>query len=96
MNNGTIAIDIDDETLQDELQSVEYSYNRVSGGLVIESKDDMRRRGQKSPDYADAAVFAAADITMLMEEGPQAGDRITAAPEDLLTEMPLWASAMAW
>jgi hypothetical protein len=30
-----------------------------SGGRIqIESKEDMRERGVKSPDYADAAVYS--------------------------------------
>src|SRR5690606_36192606 len=62
---GEIDIDVQDkksETLQDELMSPQYKYGNT-GGLLIESKDDMRKRGMKSPDFADAAIYAAADVS---------------------------------
>lgn len=62
LREGQIDLDPEDERLRDELMSVEYKFNVKSGGLVIESKDDMRKRGQKSPDFADAAIYACADM----------------------------------
>lgn len=57
-------IDLDpiDERLQDELMVPEYKFNPVSGGLLVESKEDMKKRGFKSPDFADAAIYAAVDL----------------------------------
>lgn len=64
---GEISIDVQEqkaETLQDELMAPQYKYGNT-GGLLIESKDEMRKRGMKSPDFADAAIFAAADVSFL-------------------------------
>jgi len=44
------------EDLIAELATVRYSFNS-SGKMKIESKDDIRRRGLKSPDMADAFVL---------------------------------------
>lgn len=86
LHQGHIDIAIgtpDAERLHDELQSVEYKFAQ-KGGLLIESKDDMRKRGVKSPDYADAAVFSYADMSELFEETLKPGDKITASVEDLI------------
>lgn len=72
--SGRIDLDPQDEkaeTLQDECMSVEYKFGG-SGGIQIESKLDMRKRGLKSPDYADAAIYADADLSWLVED-PLAG-----------------------
>jgi len=45
-----------DETLISEITSVRYKY-QSNGKLKIESKDEMKRRGQRSPDVADAFVL---------------------------------------
>jgi len=45
-----------DETLISEITSVRYKY-QSSGKLKIESKDEMKRRGQRSPDVADSFVL---------------------------------------
>src|SRR3990167_8522368 len=47
----------DDKELINQLSSIKYSYTR-KGKIKIESKDDMKRRGFKSPDKADAVVIA--------------------------------------
>lgn len=54
---------IDDKTLAKELVAVQYDYTS-SGKLIAESKDDMKKRGVRSPDIADAFVltFAAPAI----------------------------------
>lgn len=59
--NGEVDIDPTDERLTDELLSVEYKFSPL-GGLLIESKDEMRKKGRKSPDFADAAVYASVDL----------------------------------
>ncbi len=46
----------DDARLVGELTSVQYSYTSA-GKLLVESKDQMRKRGLKSPDAADALVL---------------------------------------
>lgn len=62
MRAGLIDLDLEDEhfdVLKNELLDLQYKYNASTGGIVIESKDDIRKRGGRSPDFADAAVFAA-------------------------------------
>jgi len=50
----------DSQSLQGDLTSVGYRYD--SGGkLLLESKEDMRRRGAVSPDEADAVVLTFAE-----------------------------------
>lgn len=48
-----------DEELVAELTAIKYSYTS-DGRIKIESKDDMKKRGLRSPDKADAAILAAA------------------------------------
>jgi len=61
MFTGQIDTDIEDKVLEDELGDLEYFFGK-RGNLQIESKDDIIKRRQKSPDYADAACYACAQI----------------------------------
>jgi hypothetical protein len=54
-----IDIDPDDEDLAAQLGTIRYRYTS-RGQIVIESKDDMRKRGLPSPDRADALMLTAA------------------------------------
>lgn len=63
---GLIDIDPLDELLIDELGGVQFEFNNTSGGMVIESKESMKKRGVKSPDAADAVTYALADLTHLI------------------------------
>jgi hypothetical protein len=47
----------DDKELVNQLCSIRYSYTR-KGKIKIESKDEMKKRGLKSPDKADALAIA--------------------------------------
>ena len=49
-----------DETFISEITAVRYKY-QSTGKLKIESKDEMKRRGQRSPDVADAFVLTFAE-----------------------------------
>lgn len=86
LRSGGVSIVNADERLQDELLSVGYKFNAQSGGLLVESKDDMRKRGQKSPDFADAAIYACANMDHLLNPTPinalNPGDRIYVDPEE--------------
>lgn len=64
MSKGLIDIDVDDSQLADELMGMEVKV-RNSGidNLLMESKEDMRKRGVKSPNRADAANYAQVDLT---------------------------------
>src|SRR5699024_6105500 len=61
---GEIDIDVEDDQLAGELMGMEIKA-RASGidNLLLESKEDMRKRGVKSPNRADAANYAAVDLT---------------------------------
>lgn len=62
MKNSKLDIDPTDIVLQDELGIIEYKFSKSRGALQIESKDDMKKRGVKSPDFADAAMYACAEL----------------------------------
>ena len=56
------AID-DDQDMFTDLISIEYGYSRTSNAILLESKEDMKKRGLVSPDDSDAlAVTFAEDI----------------------------------
>lgn len=46
----------DDKELISQICSIKYKYTR-KGKIAIESKDDMKKRGQKSPDKADSLAI---------------------------------------
>lgn len=55
--NQDMPVEIpDDPELQKELCGLGYKYNSA-GRLVIESKDDARKRGMRSPDKADSLML---------------------------------------
>lgn len=56
---GDVAGLLDERTIS-QLATVKYSYN-ARGQLEIESKEDARKRGIKSPDRAEAIMLAFAD-----------------------------------
>ena len=58
LEDGDLDLDPADEDLAAELGSLKYRYNS-RGQIVIESKDEMRKRGLPSPDHADAAILTA-------------------------------------
>ena len=59
--DGHIDIDREDEELQAELASLKWKV--TSKGLIqMESKDEMKRRGLRSPNRADAMALAFAEI----------------------------------
>lgn len=64
MFQGRIDLDGRDERLLDELASIQYEFADAAsgGGLKIESKESMKKRGVKSPDYVDAAWYACMDL----------------------------------
>lgn len=61
MANGQIDMQFGDKSLKEELEGIQYKFNN-RGAIQIESKDEMIRRGVKSPDFADAAMYACADL----------------------------------
>ncbi|MCK9600629.1 MAG: hypothetical protein M0R66_02510 [Candidatus Omnitrophica bacterium] len=64
LSRGEIDLDVEDDKLQEQLLGIEIK-KRLSGNdtLLLESKEEMRKRGVSSPDHADAAIYAAIDLT---------------------------------
>lgn len=75
MVRGEIDLDPEDLDLQNELMMVKYDHSERTGGLLIQSKRDIRKENSgKSPDFADAAVFASFDnpsSTTVYDKGSQ-------------------------
>lgn len=61
MFQGTIDIDPEDKKLEEELEVIQYSYKNRWNSMQVESKDDISKRGLKSPDFADALIYALAE-----------------------------------
>lgn len=78
LSSGEIDLALDDEVLQRELLGIELK-KRLSGNdsILIESKEDMKKRGVGSPDHADGAIYASADLDWLLGGDPQPGDVVT-------------------
>ena len=53
----------DNQRLQDDLIGPEYSFNSEQA-LVLERKEDMKKRGLSSPDWADALACTFAEPVM--------------------------------
>jgi hypothetical protein len=65
MLTGRLDIDLSDKDLLDEMMIIKYKFS-PKGSIQIESKDDMRSRGLKSPDRLDAAMYAGLDMSALV------------------------------
>ncbi|MEU4825092.1 hypothetical protein AB0H37_24740 [Actinomadura sp. NPDC023710] len=59
--DGDIDIDPDDDELAAQLGTIKYKYT-ARGQVLIESKDEMKKRGLPSPDRADAVMLAKARV----------------------------------
>lgn len=83
---GKIDIDPKDKKLEEELEAIQYHFKNRYHSLQIESKEEMEKRGLKSPDYADAAIYAIADVEDVNSPLAryQIGDRISMSTEDFL------------
>lgn len=80
MMNGLIDVDPKDKQLREELEQIAYHFNNRFKSLQIEAKEDMERRGLKSPDLADAAAYACADMSYVTDHPLgqfKPGDRIS-------------------
>lgn len=94
LSAGEIDLDIADDQLADELLGMAIK-TRASGknNLLLESKDDMRARGVKSPNRADAANYACIDLSGALT-GPQPGDKVVMDPREMDFDED-WRSSMA-
>jgi hypothetical protein len=57
---GYTGMGSDEKQFHEELEGIEYKF--VNGAILMESKEEMKRRGMKSPDITDAATYACAPI----------------------------------
>ena len=79
MVEGKIDLDPDDKSLLDEMLMIQYKFT-PKGAIQIESKDDMRSRGVKSPDSLDALTYASADLSHIVNSkygDKKAGDMVS-------------------
>lgn len=56
-----------DPKLTEELSQIQYHFKNRYSSLQIEKKEEMEKRGMKSPDFADAAVYAMADMSYVTD-----------------------------
>lgn len=91
--DGDIDIDPDDDEMQSQLTTLKYRPNS-RGQIVLESKEDMRKRGLPSPDRADALAMAFAawdmsweDVYALPEKGEDGAPVLEAAERDPWTSV---------
>lgn len=54
--NAAIGIGVNDPTLEEQITNMRYSI--PTGDIRVETKQEMRRRGIRSPDRADAVMYA--------------------------------------
>ena len=90
MSNGELDISFEDQQLQDELLSVRYHFNNTRNSLQVEKKEDLRTRTGKSPDYADAFIYAVADLGFDIYDPVQSmapGTEFALDVEELLWDM---------
>lgn len=96
MHKGLIDIDSEDKKLEEELEMIQYSYRNRWNSMQVESKDDIAKRGLKSPDFADALIYALAKDLDDLNGDPSAyyrgGERITMNTNDFLG----MANALGW
>jgi len=57
LERGEVDLDPEDEELIEQLAGLQFKID-TRGRIIIESKEDMKKRGQESPDRADALILA--------------------------------------
>ena len=62
IRDGLFDLDPLDETLSDELVTVSYKFQATTEALLMETKEDLKKRGVQSPNRADSCVYACADV----------------------------------
>lgn len=89
MEMGEIDLDPADKKIEEQLLGVRVLYTE-RGSIKLEAKDDLRKRGGKSPDDVDAIVYATADLSYLFDVPEE--DNFSQDPVDFLGGTPAWAS----
>jgi hypothetical protein len=94
---GNLDLEMNDKDLLDEMMSIKYKFSS-KGSIQIESKDDMRSRGMKSPDRLDAAMYACLDLSKLMNSpyaNSRPGDRVYMDANEMDDRFPFY-SEWSW
>jgi hypothetical protein len=94
MSEGKIDLDPEDKSLLDEMLMIQYKFS-AKGAIQIESKDDMRSRGVKSPDSLDALTYATANLSHIVNNkygDKKAGDLVTYDYNSLDSEHPFYSN----
>jgi hypothetical protein len=97
LSAGSIDLDPDDTQLLDEILMIRYKFTQ-KGAIQIESKDEMRSRGVKSPDSLDAAIYACADLSAIINSpygGKKVGDVVSYDYDQMQKEDP-FLSVWSW
>ena len=83
MLQGKIDLDRTDTKVSDQLLAIK-GFLTARSQIQIESKEDMRARGVKSPDELDAIVYAAADFSHLFKDTLPTGTKVFQELDDIL------------
>lgn len=88
---GELDLDVKDDQLADELLGMEVKA-RAAGvdNLLLESKQDMRKRGVNSPNRADAANYAQVDLSPWTGNplnALEAGSKVIAGAEEFFPDL---------
>ena len=83
MLQGKVDLDRTNTKVNDQLLAIK-GFLTPRGQIQIESKEDMRARGVKSPDELDSIVYAAADFAYLLNPGLPTGTKVYQELDDIL------------
>lgn len=98
MKRGEVDLeaDFDEAPLCKELGAIEYLFSSgTAEAIQIMSKKDMRSKGIKSPDAADAAIYASAKMDIDSMTGRAPGDKFQ-LDLNMLTSSSLYGSNSFW
>ena len=87
MLNGRVDIDEEDTALIKELGDLEYHFKNTRSALQVASKEEIRAKIGKSPDFADAAAYAQMELGFDPREAVhkmEAGTQFETLPEEFL------------
>jgi hypothetical protein len=99
MYTGQLDLSLEDSAdkdLEEELGSLEYFFSK-RGGLQIMDKAEIRKQTGKSPDFADAACYACADLgydPSTEEAKLKPGEEYSMGLEDILAEWEMQISPL--
>lgn len=83
MRAGEIDIDPTDSALIDQLRGIEYKFAiGYAESMLIMGKEEMKRKGIRSPDAADAAMYA---VTVVDASESRDGERVSVDLDEFTT-----------